>query len=72
MYGTTGLEPATSAVTDRGGSNLLKLRVIDGFFWRSEIPSVTVIGPLIEPPTSAQTFASVSCTGENGEQNWDS
>ena len=31
------------------GSNLLKLRVTDGFFWRSEIPSVTVIGPLSDP-----------------------
>ena len=31
------------------GSNLLKLSVTDGFFWRSEIPSVTVIGPLSDP-----------------------
>src|ERR1700761_2623748 len=31
------------------GSNLLKLRVTDGFFWRSEIPLVTVIGPLSDP-----------------------
>ena len=30
------------------GSNLLKLRVTDGFFWRSEIPVVTVIGPLLD------------------------
>ncbi len=28
------------------GSNLLKLRVTDGFFWRSEVPLATVIGPL--------------------------
>jgi hypothetical protein len=39
MEGTTGLEPATSAVTStEAGSNLLKLRVTDGFFWRSEVP----------------------------------
>ena|SRR4030088_2849612 len=31
------------------GSNLLKLRVTDGFFWRYEIPMVTVIGPLSDP-----------------------
>ena len=31
------------------GSNLLKLSVTDGFFWRSEIPLVTVIGPLSDP-----------------------
>src|SRR5438128_138744 len=31
------------------GSNLLKLSVTDGFFWRSEIPSATVIGPLSDP-----------------------
>jgi hypothetical protein len=31
------------------GSNLLKLSVTDGFFWRSEIPLVTVIGPLSAP-----------------------
>src|SRR5258705_13962143 len=31
------------------GSNLLKLRVTDGFFWRYEIPSGTVIGPLSDP-----------------------
>ena len=30
-------------------SNLLKLSVTDGFFWRSEIPSVTLIGPLSDP-----------------------
>jgi hypothetical protein len=30
-------------------SNLLKLRVTDGFFWCSEIPMVTVIGPLSDP-----------------------
>jgi hypothetical protein len=29
----------------KAGSNLFKLSVTDGFFWRSEIPSVTVIGP---------------------------
>ena len=45
MAGTTGLEPATSAVT---GSNLLKLSVTDGFFWRFEVPLVTVIGPLLD------------------------
>jgi hypothetical protein len=31
------------------GSNLLKLSVTDGFFWRSEVPLVTVIGPLSDP-----------------------
>jgi len=35
------------------GSNLLKLRVTDGFFWRSGIPMATVIWTLIGPPTSA-------------------
>src|ERR1700737_2735589 len=30
-------------------SNLLKLRVTYGFFWCSEIPMVTVIGPLSDP-----------------------
>ena len=30
------------------GSNLLKLRVTDGFFWRSEVPLVTLIGPLLD------------------------
>ena len=47
MYGgETGLEPATSAVTAKVSSNLLKLRVTDGFFWRSEVPTATLIGPL--------------------------
>ena len=47
MEGTTGLEPATSAVTvQRPGSDLLKLSVTDGFFWRSEVPLATLIGPL--------------------------
>jgi len=31
------------------GSNLLKLRVTDGFFWRSEVPVATLIGPLLDP-----------------------
>ena len=31
------------------GSNLLKLSVTDGFFWRSEIPLVIGIGPLSDP-----------------------
>jgi len=31
------------------GSNLLILSVTDGFFWRSEIPLVPVIGPLSDP-----------------------
>jgi hypothetical protein len=31
------------------GHNLMKLSVTDGFFWRSEIPLVTVIGPLSDP-----------------------
>jgi hypothetical protein len=58
------------------GSNLLKLRVTDGFFWRSEIPSVTVIGPLSDPrPLPCKPLPKpspwVSCTGENGEQNWE-
>ena len=30
-------------------SNLLKLRVTDGFFWRSEVPIATLIGPLSDP-----------------------
>jgi len=30
------------------GSNLLKLSVTDGFFWRFEVPLVTVIGPLLD------------------------
>ena len=30
-------------------SNLLKLSVTDGFFWRSEMSSVTVIGLLSDP-----------------------
>ena len=30
-------------------SNLLKLRVTDGFFWRSEVPTATLIGPLSDP-----------------------
>jgi len=29
--------------------NLLKLRVTDGFFWRSKVPLATVIGPLSDP-----------------------
>ena len=29
-------------------SNLLKLSVTDGFFWRFEVPLVTVIGPLLD------------------------
>jgi hypothetical protein len=36
------------------GSNLLKLRVTEGFFWRSEMPSVTVIGRF-GSPTSARS-----------------
>ena len=39
MAGTTGLEPATSAVAET--SNLLKLGVTDGSFWRSK----TLIAP---------------------------
>ena len=31
------------------GRNLLKLRATDGFFWRSEVPMATVIGPLSDP-----------------------
>jgi hypothetical protein len=31
---------------ERASSNLLKLSATHGFFWRSEIPLVTVIGPL--------------------------
>jgi hypothetical protein len=31
------------------GHNLMKLSVTDGFFWRSEIPLVTVLGPLSDP-----------------------
>jgi hypothetical protein len=31
------------------GSNLLKLSVTDGIYWRSEIPLITVIGPLSDP-----------------------
>ena len=30
-------------------SNLLKLSVTDGFFWRSEVPLATLIGPLSDP-----------------------
>jgi hypothetical protein len=30
-------------------SNLLKRRVTDGFFWRSEVPLATLIGPLSDP-----------------------
>jgi hypothetical protein len=42
MAGTTGLEPATSAVT------VLKLGAADGFFQRPETPMVTAIGPLMD------------------------
>jgi hypothetical protein len=48
------------------GSNLLKLSVTDGFFWRSEIPLATLIGPLSDPrplpcrPLPKKDFASTS------------
>jgi len=41
MAGTTGLEPATSAVTEIG--------VTDGFFWRFKVRVETLIGPLMGP-----------------------
>ena len=47
-------------------SNLLKLRVTDGFFWRSEVPTATLIGPLSDPrplscrPLPKKDFASTS------------
>jgi hypothetical protein len=50
------------------GSNLLKLRVTDGFFWRSEIPIVTVIGPLSDPrplPYRLLPTGEVAVTGGN-------
>jgi hypothetical protein len=48
------------------GSNLLKLSVTDGFFWRSKVSLVTVIGPLSDPrplpcrPLPKKDFASTS------------
>jgi hypothetical protein len=44
----------------------LKLRVTDGFFWRSEVPTATLIGPLSDPrplscrPLPKKDFASTS------------
>ena len=36
----------------------MKLSVTDGFFWRSKVPLVTLIGPTSSAlTTSAQTFA---------------
>ena len=47
MAGTTGLEPATSAVTvHRKVVTYKKLGVTDGFFGRLRHPSGTLIGPL--------------------------
>jgi hypothetical protein len=46
-------------------SNLLKLRVTDGFFWRSEIPLVTVIGPLSDPRPLPCKPLPTRCVGES-------
>ena len=37
-----------SSVVVEAGSNLLKLRVTEGFFWSSEVLAATLIGPLSE------------------------
>ena len=47
MAGTTGLEPATSAVTET--RNSLEPGVANGHFQRPEEPLATLIGPLMDP-----------------------
>ena len=50
MAGTTGLEPATSAVTGQySGVTYRKIGVTDGSFWRSKARMVIVIVPLLCP-----------------------
>src|ERR1019366_5527073 len=49
MAGTTGLEPASSAVTESETRNSLEPGVANGHFQRPEEPLVTLIGPLMDP-----------------------
>ena len=59
-------------------SNLLKLSVTDGFFWRFEVPLVTVIGPLLDlrplsckplPLAAAEPERIFNCAGSRLRHN---